>query len=200
MRRAAAALPVPRAGALTFNMVRHDNRIGLHSVSFETQGEILTVRVSVDARVTLLSIPVARYRLRLVETWHGGTLVSIVGQTDKNGKQAWVNAQRAEEGMVVRGTGTVRYIAPAGTMGITYWNRHMMDGPMIDAESGELQHPMIALFRAQTIRLASGEEIAADHYNLSGDVKADVWYDRSDTWAGLAFDLVDGSRLHYERL
>lgn len=39
-----------------------------------------------------------------------------------------------------------------------------------------------------------------DHHSQSGGFEADVWYDRSDTWAGLAFDRVDGFNLHYERL
>ena len=53
---------------------------------------------------------------------------------------------------------------------------------------------------ADTVRLASGDTIAAEHYNLSGAFDADVWYDQTDTWAGLAFDVADGSNVHYERL
>ena len=62
--------------------------------------------------MTLLSIPIVRYTHRAVETWQGGTLISVTGETDKNGQHQWVNARRTSEGLVVLGSKTERYIAP----------------------------------------------------------------------------------------
>ena len=199
-RPATAALPVPQAGSLAFSMVRHGSEIGRHILTFERRGETLTIRVAVDARVTFLSIPLARYRHHVVETWLGGTLMSLVGETDRNGRREWIDAHRTEAGLVVTGSNTARYTAPDDALATTYWIRRLMGGPMIDAENGELMHPKVSLDRAETIRLASGGTIVADHYNLSGDCDADVWYDRTDTRASLAFDVDDGSNIHYERL
>lgn len=199
-RRADAALPVPPGAALAFRLVRHRSDIGRHTVSFEAQDDALTVRVAVDVLVTVFSIPIVRYSHRAVEIWQGGTLVGLSGQTDKNGDRQWVNAQRTDEGLEVTGSRTERYIAPDTAIGTSYWNRRMLDGPMISLEDGVLLRPQIALHPAETIRLACGEAIPADHYNLSGAFDIDVWYDQTDTWAGLAFDVVDGSNVHYERL
>jgi hypothetical protein len=199
-RPAAAALVVPAGGALAFSMVRRGSEIGRHTLRFESNGERLEVHVAIEARVTFFSVQLAHYRLRLIESWQGERLIWLDGRTDKNGQQNWVRASRTAEGLVVEGSGTARYVAPDDATPITYWNRHMLDGPMIDAESGELQRPRVVPRGEETIPLASGAKIAAEHYNLSNGVHADVWYDRTDTWAGLAFDLVDGSNLHYERL
>ncbi len=199
-RPTAAALPVPRSTALAFRLVRHGSEIGRHIVTFESQDDNLTVRVSVDALVTVFSIPIVRYSHRVVETWQGGTLVGLTGETHKNGDVQWVNARRTGDGLEVTGSKTERYIAPEPAFGTTYWNRHMVDGPIISLEDGVLLRPQVQLHRAETIQLASGVAISADHYNLSGAFDIDVWYDQTDTWAGLAFPAPDGSTVHYERL
>ncbi len=199
-RPASAALPVPPGDALAFRLVRHGSEIGRHILTFARQDDTLTVRVAVDVLVTVFSIPVVRYSHHVVETWKGEILVGLDGETNKNGDHEWVKARRTDAGLEVLGSKTERYIAPEPAFGTTYWNRRMVDGPMISLEDGVLLRPLIAVRRAETIRLASGDMIPADHYNFSGAFDIDVWYDNTNTWAGLAFDVADGSNVHYERL
>ena len=45
------------------------------------EGDSLAVHVAVDALVTLLSVPIVRYSLRVVETWQDGRLTSLTGET-----------------------------------------------------------------------------------------------------------------------
>jgi hypothetical protein len=101
---------------------------------------------------------------------------------------------------VVLGSKTARYVAPPQAIGISYWNKRMLDGPMISLEDGALLRPKVAERRADAIPLASGGTIPAEHYNISGEFNVDVWYDRTDTWASLALDISDGSEVRYERL
>jgi hypothetical protein len=197
---AAAALRVPPDGALAFRLIRHGSDIGRHTLAFQPHGDTLTVRIAVDALVSLLSIPIVRYTHRAVETWQGDTLISLTGQTNKNGQQEWINARRTDEGMVVLGSKTARYIAPPGAIGSSYWNKQMLSGPMISMEDGVLLHPKVAQAQPEAIPLASGTTIPAAHYKLTGSFNVDVWYDRTDTWAGLAFDVADGSEVRYQRL
>lgn len=199
-RRAAAALPVPSDCALAYRLVRHGSEIGRHTLNFERRGDALTVRIAVDARITLLSLPIASYTHRAVETWQAETLVELSGQTNKNGQQNWISARRTSEGLVVLGSKTARYVAPAQAIGVSYWNKRMLNGPMISLENGELLRPKVAAERTDAIPLASGTTIPADHFNISGPFNVDVWYDRAGTWASLALDIADGSEVRYERL
>jgi hypothetical protein len=199
-REAAAALPVPPDNALAFRLIRHGSEIGRHTLTFERQGATLTVHIAVDAKITLLTIPVAHYTHRSVETWQGETLVGLTGQTNKNGEQGWMNAQRTSEGLVVVGSQATRYVAPPQAIGVSYWNKRMLSGPMISLENGELLRPKVAEAKPEPVPLATGGTIPADHYNISGPFNVDVWYDRTDTWASLALDISDGSEVHYERL
>ncbi len=76
----------------------------------------------------------------------------------------------------------------------------MLDGPMISLEDGVLLSPKVTDLRTESVRLASGSVIPATHYNISGSFHADVWYDATRTWAGMALTVVDGSQVRYERL
>jgi hypothetical protein len=195
-----AALPVPAGGTLGFRMVRNDTEIGHHTLTFERRGETLNVHVAVDALVTVLSVPVVRYKHRLTETWQGERLVALNGDTDKNGQQEWVRAQRDAEGLVVQGSHTERYTAPEEALATTYWDRRMLNGPMISGEDGVLLHPKVTAGRAEPVPLASGAKIDAEHFTLRGSFNADVWYDRTNTWASLSIAVKDGSTVRYERL
>ncbi len=200
VHRAVAGLPTPPGDALAFRLIRHGSEIGHHTLAFAGRGDIVTVHVAVDALVSLLSIPLVRYRHRALETWQAERLVGLVAETDKNGQHEWMNAQRGGEGLVVLGSKTARYVAPEAAIGTSYWNRRMVDAPMISLEDGVLLRPKVTLRRAETVKLASGVTIVADHYNLSGPFNVDVWYDAADVWTGLAFSVADGSNVHYERL
>jgi hypothetical protein len=199
-RPVAAALPVPAGDSLAFRLMRRGDDIGRHTLAFDQKGDTLNVRIAVEARVTLLSIPVVRYTHHVVETWQNGMLTGVTGDTDKNGRVEWVRAHRTEEGLAVQGSRTKPYIAPEPAIGTSYWNKRMLDGPMISMEDGVLLRPKISQLPQQSIPLASGATIAASHYNLSGSFNVDVWYDQTDTWAGLSFTAADGSDVHYERL
>lgn len=199
-RPAAAALPVPPGAALSFRLVRFGYEIGRHDLTFDRQDNLLTVQVAVHVVVTVFSYPVFQYSQKVVETWADGTLVGLIGTTDRNGERLWMKATCTRNGLEVVGSKTQRYLAPAEAIGTTYWNRRMLDGPMISLEDGTLLHPDVAVRPPESIRLACGTTIPAEHYSLSGPFDADVWYDQTSTWAGLAFPVPDGSHVRYERL
>jgi hypothetical protein len=198
--RAEAVLPVPPSNSLAFRLMRHDTEIGRHVLTFLRRGNALTVNIAVDARVTLLSIPLVQYSHRATEIWQGDTLTSVTGETDKNGRHQWVNARRSGEGLVVLGSQTQRYIAPEPAGCTSYWDRRVIDRPMISMEDGVLLRPSVSVHKAETIQLASGEAIPADRCNLSGAFEVDLWYDRTNTWASLAYTAADGSTVQYKRL
>jgi hypothetical protein len=181
-------------------MMRHGSEIGTHTLTFGQDGDALVVRIVVDALVTFASIPIARYKHRSVETWHGTTLVGLTAETNRNGDREWMNAQRTGDGLVILGSQTKRYLAPDAASPTSYWNKRMLDGPMISLEDGVLLKPKVSDLRTDSVRLASGGMIAATHYNLSGAFDADVWYDDSRAWVSMALTVADGSEVRYERL
>jgi hypothetical protein len=195
-----AALPVPKIDSIAFRLIRRGTEIGRHTLNFRRRDETLTVEIVVDALVTLLSVPVVRYSHRATETWQDTSLVQLQADTNKNGDRQWMRAHRDAEGLMVTGSKTRPYAAPEGALATSYWNRHMLDGPMISLEDGVLLRPKIVARGPESIRVASGAMITADHFNLSGAFDVDVWYDLADAWASMAVSVADGSEVRYERL
>jgi hypothetical protein len=196
----AAPLPVPRSNVIAFRMIRSGSEIGRHTVTFERAEEALVVHITVDALVTLISIPVVRYSHRGSETWHGDTLVALQAETNKNGDHESMSARRTDEGLVVTGTKAPRYVAPEGARPTSYWDKQMLGGPMISLEDGKLLLPKVENLGQQEIKIAAGTMIKATHFNISKAFDVDLWYDLSDAWAGMAVHVADGSEVRYERL
>jgi hypothetical protein len=161
----------------------------------------LIVTVAADLIVKLGPIPVYRYRHRATETWRGAAVVRLESQTDANGKLYRVMAERdAADALVVEATFTERYVAPAGALPATHWNRRMLDGPMINTQTGALMSPQVTAVGAERIVDGRGIPLEAERYALSGDATLDTWYDQDDRWAAIAFAAEDGSVIEYERL
>jgi hypothetical protein len=199
-RAVAAGLPVPPGESLGFRIIRHGGEIGRHTLNFAQQGDTLTVRIAVKAVVTMLSVPIVRYNQQAEETWRGGVLAALEGQTDDNGRKQWVRAQRGPNGLAVTGSQTAPYTAPENALGSSYWNRQMLDGPMISLEDGVLLRPKAQPRGVEGVRVASGAVISADRTVLTGPINVDVWYDEAGMWASLGLTAVDGSDIRYERL
>ena len=199
-RVAHAGLPVPSDDKLAFRLMRHGAPIGTHTMNFHRDGDALTVDIAVDVLVKFGPIPFVRYTHRNQERWRRDRLVGFVSQTYRNGTKMHVQARRINSGVAVDGSGTSPYVAPDNALATTHWNSRMLRGPMIGTQDGMLVHPAVSLEPDERLRLASGEEIPAKHYKLSGDLNLELWYDVSDTWASMRFTVDDGSVITYERL
>jgi hypothetical protein len=58
--------------------------------------------------------------------------------------------QRTQEGVVVFGSKTERYVAPEPAGGTSYWIRRLLKGPMISREDGVLLRPKVVEHPAET--------------------------------------------------
>jgi hypothetical protein len=196
----AAPFVAPPGDALAFKVFRDGDEIGMHTLDFTQSGDDLTVRIAVDLAVGLGPIVLYRFTHRATEIWRAGRLFSVDAQTDNDGTPFMMTARRDDSGLVVEGSKAARYIAPPNALPATHWNRNMLDGPVINTQHGELMKPSVTPLGPELIACASGSEIRADHFSVTGDATLDTWYDDARSWAGLGFKAKDGSDIRYERL
>jgi hypothetical protein len=199
-RNAQAALPVPRGNGLSFRLMRHGAPNGTHTLTFRGNGDALEVETAVDVLVRFGPIPFVRYSHHSREAWHGDRLVGVSSHTDRNGTKLRMAAAWTDAGLKVEGSGTRPYVAPRNAFASTYWHKATVFGPLIGTQNGELMHPAVSQHPLERVRLASGQEIPARRYALSGDMDVELWYDANDTWAGMRFSAGDGSVISYERM
>jgi hypothetical protein len=196
----ASPLPVPPGGRLAFALIRHDDKIGTHTITFDQQGDALTIHIDVEVLVKFGPIPLVRYTHHNVEVWRDNRLDQLEATTDKNGTKLYVSAHRTDAGLSVVGSAAKTYIAPEDALPTTYWNKRLLRSPMIGTQDGMLVRPAVHDLGTDPVPLASGGRIPATRYSLRGDLDLDLWYDQTATWAGMEFSVADGSVIHYERL
>ena len=197
---ARAALPVPPSGRLAFAVLRKGSRLGTHVVTFEHSGDALAVHITVDLAYKFGPITLYRYHHRGSERWQNGELAAISSSTDDNGTPCHASGRREARGFVVEGSKAASYVAPAEALPANHWNRAQLGGPWINTQDGRLFHPRVASLGPDTIPLAGGGALRANHFRMSGDVQLDSWYEPTAQWAGLSFTAKDGSVVRYERL
>jgi hypothetical protein len=199
---AAAGPDLPYGRPLEFAGFRNGQRIGIHRLTFEKEGERLIVTTQIDLVVKVLGITAYRYRHRSRETWLGDALQSFASQTDDNGKAWSVRASRDASGLRVERTapdaaGPVQATMPAATMPSTHWNaRQAAQGFLLNAQKGTQEDIAVTPLGRESVRTLSGF-VLATHYRYDGGVRMDQWFDERGRWVKSRFTASDGSVIDY---
>lgn len=210
--RAVAALVLALAAASTaaslpaeWNFtVRLDGKpIGAHRFELAHDGDgrvVLSSEAQYD--VTLLGVPLYRYRHRASERWAGGCLASIDARTDDNGRLAEVRG-RAHEGrfdLQVRDEGRTAAapVAPSGClMSFAYWNPALAGQKrLLDPGSGRIEPVVMSVPETVPADLEANPQPVRG-LRIGGLAQPiDVWY-AGGRWVGLDTVVGGGRRLSY---
>ena len=193
-------LSTPPGKSLGFNVMRKGDKIGEHLLTFDGQDDNLKVQVNVELKVGLGPIVLFRYKHHASEVWANGQLAALDTETNDDGTHHKATGRWSPEGFKVEGSKTKPYIAPSDALPATHWNRKQLDGPWINTQDGRLLRPKITPMGEDKIPVASGGEIDAQHFSLTGDAILETYYDATANWVGLNFKAGDGSLILYERV
>ena len=153
----------------------------------------MSVRSEANFSIKFGPITVYRYHYQALEIWRGDDLMSVRARTDDDGTVDHVDASRSGDSLIVTGSKSGRYTAPAGAIAATHWNEAELDRPMINPQNGDLMR-----FDRRDLgreRLNSGFE--ARHVALTGYATLDLWYDQAKRWCALRAVATDGSIIDY---
>lgn len=198
-------LPVPAGNRLAFRVLRNATPIGEHYLNFTRDNAGLVVDINIALLVTFAGIPLFRYAATARERWSGGVFQSLETQVNDNGTRLEVQAHKTGAGYSVAGINHSnparsypQYTAPADTMPLTYWNKAMLNGSLLNIQTA---HCYAAVVRPQgwnSLPTVEGGPITAQRFDLRGKLHLSVWYDRFSQWSGLAFH-VSGNE-SYEKM
>ena len=194
----ADTLPVPPDGEIGFKVLRNGSPIGEHHLYFSQNGDDLTVAITVRLLVTLAGIPLFRYDVDATERWSGGVFESLDSKVNDNGEPLEVHARRCAAGYAVQGTHVPLYICPPDTMPLTYWNKAMLNGTLLNAQTAHSYPAVVSSPCWNKLPTADGSFIVAQRFDVTGKLHLSVWYDQLSQWSGLAFH-VSGDE-SYEKI
>jgi hypothetical protein len=195
---AAPAGPIPPGNRIAFDVARNGAPIGTHTLGFTREGDVTRVDIAIDLAVRVLGITVYRYTHRNTERWRGERLVDMTSTTDRNGRPYRVRAEAKGPAIHVDSSEVGRFDAPPDLVTTSYWHPGFIRSRKLDTQGGKLLDVQVADRGEEVIR-AGGTDIPARRWRIDGDLKLDIWYDRTGQWAKLLFAGDDGSQIEYTR-
>ena len=206
----AAALACPSStsalaagtGEWRFTVRLDDRAIGTHRFVVQTTSAgMLHVESEARFEVSLLGVPLYRYRHRATERWSNGCLAFIDARTDDNGTVTEVRGRSQGDRFDLRVVDDGRSIATATQarclMTFAYWNPVLAtQSRLLDPGSGRIETVTMG---APT---ASAPDLGTDAAGLHGLRIAglpnpiDVWYE-GGRWIGLDTFVSGGRHLSY---
>ena len=198
-------LPVPAGNQMSFRVLRNGTPIGEHHLNFSQNGDALVVDINIALLVTFAGITLFRYGATARERWSGGVFQSLESQVNDNGARLEVHAHKTAAGYSVAGINHgnparsyPEYTAPADTMPLTYWNKAMLNGTLLNIQTAHTYAAVVQPQGWNSLPTAEGGAITAQRFDLRGKLHLNVWYDRFSQWSGLAFH-VSGNE-SYEKI
>lgn len=197
----ATAAPLPASESadklLGFWVMRDEEPIGVHKLKFSQVGEETHVEIEIDLKVGIGFITLFRYEHRNREVWRDGRLVALDSRTNDDGDDYWVKVRATDEGLSVEHQDG-SYLAPAGTLSTSYWNKATVgQSRLIDTQKGRLLEVAVAPNGEESLALESGI-VPARRYEMTGDLNLSLWYGPQDELMRIAFE-ARGADIDYDR-
>jgi hypothetical protein len=187
---------VPPSGRIAFQVFRNGAAVGTHEVSFAQDGDDLTVVTNLAFVVTIAGITMYRYSLTATESWSGGVFERLESNVNNDGTRLEVRAQKTEAGYHVvdinhsnPAKSYPEYTAPPNTLPLTYWNKAMLNGTVLNVDTAHSYPPIVSSPGWNRLVTANGGSLVAQRFDVTGKLRLSVWYDQMGQWAGLQFNL-----------
>ncbi len=166
----------PTTEERVFDVTRDGNKIGREIVTIEKNGDTTTVKLKTQISVVVMFIEAYHFAHVAVETWTAGKFVSYKAVTDDNGKHYKVVAVAKDDQVLLNVNGTESKL-PGNLVFASLWSRDFVDQTtLLHPDSGVELSVKVKDLGDEQIDF-HGQTIKAHHYQISGDLDRDVWFD-----------------------
>jgi hypothetical protein len=167
----------------TYSVAVDKKPAGSHQIVIQTRDDgtqVVNCQADVTVRVFLITF---RYSFRSTETYKNGQLVQMSSNTNDDGKKHSVSIEANDQGLAMKADGK-DILLKGNYWTTTYWKLppEKQRGPniaILDADTGKVTNAKFDKVGAEKLTIA-GQAIDCTHYRLSGNVKADLWFDGNE--------------------
>ncbi len=192
----APSMPTAYIGDLSFDILRNGKPVGNHSVTFEPNGETMTVRTKSKIEIDFLVFTAYRFTYTSESRWVGDEMISLSARTDDDGEVTTVEAARNGSAMQVSGSGG-DYETTTPIFPTDHWHKGVIGSTeVLNTITGRIADVKIIDKGWSRVDLPDGP-ITARHYAYTGDLLTEVWYDGRGRWVAMRFKARDGSTIRY---
>jgi hypothetical protein len=184
-------------GTYRYKIDRGGSEIGRQTVVVGKDGDKVTVSDESAVKVKVAFITAYTFDHSRRETWQDGKLTSLETRIDDNGTKSTLTAKADGDKLVIKGS-EGDSTQPLGIMPTGYWNvATVKQTKLFDDETGKILNISVSDGDAQKVDLGGGRTVDAKKWQMTGDKKAELWYDGRDVLVKQRFEARDGSVIVY---
>ncbi len=180
---------IPENNQLAYEIIRKDKRIGFQTLDFRRDDKdqlLVDVYIRIDLKFGFITL--FRYIHANQEVWKDGALQSIVSKTYNNGKDEMVDLRRQGDGLQGQGTKAVTPVS-APILTTSYFNPNFIrQNALLSTQDGRVLDVEISNLGLETVPTQDGVTEAV-HYELTGDLRLNIWYTPAGQWVRTEFKL-----------
>lgn len=181
--------------SLAFDIIRHGETIGSHSLAFTQHRGLTEVHIDISVKVTVFTLTAYHFEQHGVEVWDGDRLKTLSIDSDDNGEKHAVAAELVRGKLRTTADGqTADYpaIPPA-----SLWRAvPASTTSVLDPTDGKPSTISTTDAGWETV-MVRGKPTRAHHWIWGGELKRDLWYDTSDLLVQVRVIGDDGSEIFY---
>ncbi|MGA3158096.1 MAG: DUF6134 family protein [Steroidobacteraceae bacterium] len=193
----AGAMP-SQANDWNFKVLLDGKPIGSHRFQVTEQGMSTSLLSEADFRVTVMAVPLYRYRHVSHETFQGDCLQSLEASTNENGTTQDVRGSVSDAAFVVTTSQGVTRL-PSCVMTFDYWNpRILQQSRLLNPQTGAYL-PIVVTRLGSEILAVDGKSEMVETYLITADtMKIKLWYSADQRWLGLETATPNGRLMRYQ--
>lgn len=180
----------------TYSIYRKGKTIGQHSLNFKTSNTQVQVAIESKISISVLKIPVFKFRYVSDEVWQDNQLISVNSTTTTNKEIEKATLTNSGNSSTLVSNDTSEQV-PLINFASNHWHMGAVDQSVLfNTVKGTLANVNVQRIDNESLQIR-GTTLSVTHIKYSGDIVAEAWYDKNSRWVKLEFLGSDGSRITY---
>lgn len=169
---------------IRFRATHRGDTVGVHNISFRTDGDRLLVTTHIDITVKVLFFTAFRLKHDAEEIWQSGRLVSVQSTTNDDGVLLTVSGYATDEGFRIIGEdGPFLASSTSLLTSNTLWDSRLIgESRLIDVQHGSEVGMVAKQLGDELVETAQGRVRASRHQIITPHYAGSIFYDQDNRW------------------